>query len=305
MLSKLQQRLKVLVGIPNHLKTCMIVSAITLVLSSCSTNQLVTQSVAYQSVRTENTKHPDVPESAEIVTLYAIDQDGGLSVVVCNRTDEIMVIDQTMSFFVNTNGQSTSYYDPTVRTTTTTDVSSSTKGASVNLGAIGGALGVNGALGSLLNGINVGGSGTSGQAVSNTTYFADLPKISLAPKSTGAMSKVFKVSGLGYSYMGNVTEASINLTPKVSTVKFSVCISYSLDGGQTFKKIVTNMYNNSSICIPVKSKGMVNEALRELYTVKSDALAEPWWMLYFNNNISRSEFGLYDYRLQGSLYDYQ
>lgn len=294
-----------LTSTPRRMKTWMIIASSIMGLSSCSSNQLVTSSVAYQSVRTEETKLPEVPNSAEIVTLYTISQDGELSVVVSNRTNEIMIIDQTMSFFVNTNGQSTSYYDPTVRTTTTTDLSSSTAGASVNLGALGGALGIGGSVGSLLNGINVGGSGTTGQSVSNTTYFADLPRISLAPKSTGAMSKIFRISGLGRSSVGYTANNSISMTPKTSPVKFSVCISYSIDGGQTFKKIVTNLYKNSNIIVPVKRKGMVNNSLRELYGMKMDALNEPWWLLYFNNNVDKDKGQLYDYRIQGSLYDYQ
>lgn len=129
--------------------------------SSCGT-KLVTTAVAYQSVRTTFTQPSEIPQEAKIAVCYDIDEDGKLNAVVFNRTSEIMIIDQTKSFFVNSDGQSTSYFDPTVRTTSQTDMSSATKGASVNLGAVGNALGIGGPLGSLLGGINVGGSSLEG-----------------------------------------------------------------------------------------------------------------------------------------------
>lgn len=53
-----------------------------------------------------------------------------------------MTIDQTKSFFVDSNGKSYSYYDPTVRTSTVTDITSSASGVSVNLGSIAQGLGI-------------------------------------------------------------------------------------------------------------------------------------------------------------------
>lgn len=269
-------------------------------LSSCSSGTLVTSSVAYQSIRTTFRQPSEIPDDAEILVIYGFSKTGQIIPVVHNRTSEIMIIDQTMSFFVNTDGQSTSYYDPTVRTKTTTDLSSSTSGASVNLGAIGGALGIGGTLGSILNGVNVGGSGTSGTSTSNTTYFADQPRISLAPKSKGAMSKTFDVSGIGTGSWRSTSGVSTGLTANSSGSKFSVCISYSLDGGNTFKKIVTDFFVNLQINVPVAQRGFVNDALRKVYVAKPDALNEPCWLMYFNNNV-----GGYDSRVQGLLCDYQ
>ena len=56
------------------------------------------------------------------------------------------------------NGVATAYYIPTSTSTS----SSSSSGASVNLGAVAGAIGVGGALGTLAGGVNVGGGSTSG-----------------------------------------------------------------------------------------------------------------------------------------------
>ena len=116
-----------------------------LLLASCKTMKLETSSVAYQSVRTryaQPTQSSPIPDDAKIAVAYTISSEGELTAIVYNRTSEIMTIDQTMSFFVNSDGKSTSYYDPTVRTTSTTDLSSKTKGAGINLGAIAGALNI-------------------------------------------------------------------------------------------------------------------------------------------------------------------
>lgn len=268
-------------------------------LSSCASGTLITSSVSYQSIRTTYRQTNEIPDDAEILLVYGFSSTGDITPIVFNRTSEIMIIDQTMSFFVNTDGVSTSYYDPTVRTTTTTDISSSTSGASVNLGAVGGALGIGGTLGSILNGVNVGGSGTTGTSTSNTTYFADQPRISLAPKSKGAMSKVYNITGLGNGTWLSSNVTNTNLTANNATRKFSVCISYSIDGGNTFKKIVTDFFVNSEINVPVIQKGIVNDALRKVYAAKPDALYEPCWILRFNNNLEDAS------RVQGLLCDYQ
>lgn len=276
---------------------------IAFILCACSEGKMVTSSVAYQSIRT-TFKQPDltknkIPDDAEIILVYSVSPDGDLSVGISNNTNEIMVIDQTMSFFIN-NGHSVSYYDPTVRTTTVTDLSSQSKGASVNLGAIGNALGVGGALGTVLSGINVGGSGTVGTSTQNTTIIADQPRVSLGPKGSGTMSKTFQIDGIGRNSLKDAGTANF-YTKEDSYSTFSVCISYSLDGGDSFKKITTDFYANSKIFVPVTHKGMVNEALRSIFTTKTDALNENLWILYFNNNVPKA----YDSMVKGFLFDYQ
>lgn len=274
-----------------------------ILLSACGSGKLTTRSVGYQSIRTKHaqpTVSSPIPNDAKIAVGYTIDKNGGLTVIVYNRTSDIMTIDQTMSFFVNTNGKSISYYDPTIKTTSVTDMASVTKGASINLGAITGALGVGGAIGEIANGINVGGSGTSGSATTHTTYIADQPRVSLAPHSNGALSKVYEIAGIGYTSLKNGGVISPKLTDKDSYCRFSVCVSYSFDNGATFDKIVTEFYANSKIIIPVSRKGQVNEALREIYSVKPDALNEYCWMLHFDSNASGQTE-----RIQGILYDYK
>ncbi len=274
------------------------------VFASCGSTKLSTSSVGYQSVRTTHAQPSQtspIPDDAKIAVAYSIGGDGALTAVVYNRTSEIMTIDQTKSFFVNSDGKSVSYYDPTVRTTSVTDMSSVTKGGSVNLGSIAGALGIGGTIGQLANGINLGGSGTNGTAETTTTYIADLPQVSLAPRSNGAMSKTFHVAGLGASSLKGSAVNQPSLSKEQSYCRFSVCISYSVDGGQTFDKLVTDFYANSKVIVPVNQQGRVNDALRQIYQSKTDAINEYWWLLQFNYNISRG----YDKRVQGMLYDYK
>lgn len=274
------------------------------VFASCGSTKLSTNSVGYQSVRTTHAQPSQtspIPDDAKIAVAYSIGGDGALTAIVYNRTSEIMTIDQTKSFFVNSDGTSVSYYDPTVRTTSVTDMSSVTKGGSVNLGSITGALGIGGTIGQLANGINLGGSGTSGTAETSTTYVADLPQVSLAPHSNGAMSKTFHVIGLGASSLGGSAINLPSLTKEQSYCRFSVCISYSTDGGQTFDKLVTDFYANSKVVVPVVKHGQVNNALRQIYEQKLDAINEYWWLLNFDNTESMG----YDKRVQGILYDYK
>lgn len=281
----------------NQIKS--IITALSVVcLTSCSIGALVTKSVAYQSVRPVNYK-PEVPQDAKIICAYSITDDGEVVVAVENNTDEIMIIDQTKSFLVNSDGTSTSYYDPTVRVSSNTSLSSETRGGSLNLGAVAGALGIGGVLGTLASGINVGGADTDGFSTTNTTYFSDQPQISLGPKGTGLMSKKYSVPQLGKSFLSYSSERNNTFTSSNSYCKFSVCISYSIDGGNSFDKIVTDFYANSWIVCPVSRHGRVNEALRNVMTSKTDCLNESWWLLYFNDNIGRNNS-----MIKGAIVDY-
>lgn len=276
------------------------VSAISVAfLTSCASGSLVTHSVAYQSVRPVNYK-PEIPKDAKIICGYSISDAGKIVVTLRNNTDEIMIIDQQKSFLVNSDGTSISYYDPTVRVTSNTSSSSETRGGTINLGAVAGALGVKGPIGTLASGINVGGADTEGVSTTNTTYFADQPQISLGPKGTGVMSKEYAIKHLGKSFLATSSERNNSFTSSDSYCNFSVCISYSLDGGNSFEKIVTDFYANSWIVCPVRSHGKVNEALRTVMSSKPDCLNESWWLLYFNDNI-----GYNNRMVNGTIVDYK
>lgn len=269
------------------IRNVILLTAIALCLSmaSCSPIRNVSR-ISYQSFRTTfaqpDKEHP-IPEEAEIVLMYDISDKGDINVIVYNKTDEIMTIDQTKSFFVSSNGKSQSYFDPTIRTISQTNSSSTSGGASVNLGSIANLLGVGGSLGSMLYGVNVGGGKSSGTAVTEVTQMADQPTVSLAPKSYAAMSKTFNEPMIGM----DVTNTKLEMTEKDSECKFSFCISYSVDDGKSYKKLVTDFYSNSRIVVPVSKNEELNNALREIYKMKTDAIYEPFWQLIFDDSLRR------------------
>lgn len=264
--------------------------------TSCGNQALLTKNVEYQSVRTKFKQPQTIPDDIEILVAYIITDEGLLCVGVENRTDEIMLIDQTMSFFINSNGKSVSYYDPTVYQTSTTTSQTNTLGASVNLGILANALSISGPLGFALGGVNVGNVGSTGSSTTDVSIFSDQQRVALGPKGAGAMSKSFKIVGVGQD-TSHAVESSTGLG---NNCEFSVCISYSVDGGKTFTKIVTDFYVNSNIIVPVFENENINEALRTIYQTKPDALGEPIWHLHFNSNHK-----IYTLNNGGVLYDYQ
>lgn len=290
------------VSLKNLLLLC--IAAMVVFMTSCKAPQRVSH-VAYQSVRTTfrqpDESHP-IPDEAEIILTYSLSADGVLTVLVKNNTDEIMMIDQTNSFFVNSDGSSTSYYDPTVYTKTTSDISSSTRGVSVNAGAVANALGAGSGVTSLLSGVNVGGSNTGGQITTNVTQVADLPVVSVAPRGTVVMSKEFKVSGIG-----RIRGKNIEMSLTNSTCRFSVCISYSTDEGENYDKLKTDMYVNSEVFAKVQDDSRINDAVGEIYKTKTDAIYEPLWFMYIIGGRSSWDGTLMSdsFSNRGILFDFQ
>lgn len=284
----------------NKRKLIFIAICTNFLLSSCFKSEITC--IGYQSLRT-TFKQPninEIPNNAQIVLLYSLSEEGKLVVTVVNKTDEIMLIDKTMSFFIE-KGYSLSYYDPTIKSTTTTDWLSKEKGISVNLGAIGNALGIGGALGTALNGINVGKSNNKGTSTENTTINIDQPKIAIGPHASQTMTKAFLISDFGDNMYLNKLD-STNYTKDNSYCKFSVCISYSLDKGNSFKKITTDFYANSRIVLPLSHSGKVNETLRHVFEIKPDAMNENLWYIKFKND---SYLTFDTMRSKNFLFDYQ
>ncbi len=98
-----------------------------------------------------------------------------------NHTDKTLYVDLGNSFVMR-NQESSPYYVPSV----TSSMSSSTGGGSVNLGAVTGAMGIGGAVGTLASGVNVGGSSTSGEVT--TTYAQRV--VAIPPMSVYRLSPV-------------------------------------------------------------------------------------------------------------------
>lgn len=289
------------------------ISAICCSLVSCGTaGHLTVNRVTYRSIRTEFAQPASIDTSAKIAIEFFFDKNGQMQPVVYNLTDDIMILDQTKSFVVMPDGNSISYYDPTVRTSTTSTYTSGTQGASFNLGGLTKALGVKGPLGALAGATTIGGSQTDGVMNQNTVMITDQPQVNIGPHGRVAMSKAYQVPSLWEPSQYEVRK--IDTSYSSSSCKFSVCISYSLDNGKIFDTIVTNMYVSSDISIPVKG-ATVSTGINEIYRLKPDALVEDLFMLNIPNNInpdSRTMNGptehyseIYDHILQGSLMDYQ
>lgn len=293
----------------------LICGTLPLLLASCETTNLVVPSVKYQSVRTTFAQPDKLPENAQIGVEYFISSNGVIQPIIYNLTDEIMVIDQTKSFIVNTNGTSTSYFDPTVRTETTSVYNSTTNGASMNLGGVARAFNINGAAGSIMRATNVGTASTSATTNTSTVMIADQPKVNIGPRGSIAMSKQFKLEGVGRgtdTWNSDYVDASSTKCP----LRFSITVTYSADNGVTFQKLITNFYVSSNIVVPV-SKGIVSDAFASIYQRKPDALVEPVYMFLINSNLPKSTTtdwysgvttdvsNIYDTYTRGSLVDWQ
>lgn len=287
--------------------TCLIL------LSGCSTSgKLMVNSVSYQSLRTDFAQPKSIEKDAKIAVEYFFNSKGEMQPVIYNLTSEILTVDQTKSFVIMPNGNSVSYYDPTVQTTTTGSYSSSTTGSSFNLGGITSALGIGGPLGALASATSVGSSQTDGIIRQNTVSITDQPIVHIGPKGSVAMSKAYSIDGVGWSAKsrGNI----IDVPHAEANLKFSVCITYSLDEGVSYNKLVTHFYESSHITVPVDNK-KVSKAFYNIYDLKPDALAENMYLFTMPNNIKTvttdvmGEFlthsNVYDTYIYGSLIDFQ
>jgi len=282
-------------------------------ITGCRTSgKLAVNSVSYQSLRTDFAQPKKIAKDAKIAVEYFFNAKGEMQPVIYNLTSDILIVDQTKSFVIMPNGTSVSYYDPTVRTSTTGEYSSETSGSSFNLGGISAALGIGGALGALASATTIGSSHTDGIIRQNTISITDQPLVHIGPRGSVAMSKAYSIDGIWASSQSNGN--IIDISSSNASVKFSVCITYSLDDGNTYDKLVTHFYESSNITIPVNDK-KVSAAFYEIYKLKPDALAENMYMFKIPNNIkavttdAMGEFithsNVYDTYIQGSLIDFQ
>ena len=254
--------------------------------ASCS-SYIEATGVAYQSLRSTQ-EVTGIPEGTTLVVHSVVNANGVIDVIVENRTDEVMVIDRTKTFFRGTSGTSVPYYDPTVRTNTTSTTNSGTTGATVNVGAVAGAMGMGGALGRALNGVNVGGSNTTATTNVNTTYYIDQPSMSIAPHSMASLGRLFTIDGVGCNFLAeaitqSVQDVAMTYAHNNAYATCNLSIAYSLDEGKSYDRMQVDYYANTLLIGKVKQTGKVNDALRTIYANKSDCLQEPWFLLYFSS----------------------
>ena len=175
-----------------------------------------------------------------------------MQVTIQNTSNRTLYIDLGNSFFKR-NGEASPYYIPSSTSSTT----SNGNGASVNLGAVTGALGVGGAVGTLANGVNVGGGSTQG--TTNTVYAQRI--IAIPPMSTKKLEpqqffptgcRLWQINGENYyKFSRAVTYPkqkmnwgdTLNFTENESPLTFGIYITYSEDEScQTTKSLQGEMF---------------------------------------------------------------
>ena len=184
----------------------------------------------------------------------------GIKLRLKNRSSKPLYIDLGNTFIIR-KGVATAYYVPSSTSTS----SSSSSGASVNLGAVAGAVGIGGALGTLAGGIGVGGGSTSGTV--NTTYsqrVIAVPPMSVKELDAQLMFQDLEIycDGLNIQGYGNkdfylMPEFSFetkvsgkylngethNFSEATSPVKFGFFVSYSdSETCQNEKSMSLNLY---------------------------------------------------------------
>lgn len=156
-----------------------------MLLSSCMTTTLITYAA-------ENVKGNAVMDEANMLADYgkfAIQYTTKGDATIINKSDSMLYIDMAESYYV-LNGTAQQLYTNSV----TTNFASGSRGVTVNLGSVTNALGVGGVVGTLAQGVNVGGSNTSG---SSTQVFEER-YISIPPLSQKAVKS-------GNFYLGERT----------------------------------------------------------------------------------------------------
>lgn len=281
--------------------------------TSCTSGKLDVRSVDYQAIRTDYAQPTSIPEDATIAVEYFFNEKGEMQPVVYNLTSEILTVDQTKSFVIKPDGSSVSYYDPTIRTTTTGSFNAETDGSSFNLGGIASILGIGGPLGGLMGSTTISSATTNGLIRQNTVSITDQPMVNIGPKGSIAMSKAFAIPVIGKAGFTSKYDF-IDINPKNALNQFSVCITYSTDDGNTFDKIVTHFYISSQISVPVNDH-KVSQSFYSIYDKKPDALAENMFMFLMPNNIASETTNVmgefithtnnHDLYIHGSLIDYK
>lgn len=183
-----------------------------------------------------------------------IDEDEDLIMTIINHTDSTMTIDKTQSFVDNST-----IYDPEIRVKSTSSYSS--KGSSLNVGALTGALGLRGPLQGLLSGVSVGKS--NGLASTTTTYDADTPIVHIPPRGRITFNREFDID-----WWRRTT--------------FSVTIAYSTNRGGSYKNLNTGYMKADQMSYDAPKIGRkyyINQALRNILSRKPDLMLEDNFIL--------------------------
>lgn len=155
------------------LRKLLLWAVVSMLFSSCTTT-LITYGA-------ENLKGNGVMDEANMLVDYgkfAVQYSPEGDATILNKSDSTLFIDMGASYYL-LNGEAQLLFNNSV----TTNFSSGTQGATVNMGSVASAMGVGGALGTLAKGVNVGASSTSG----SSTQVFEQRYISIPPMSRKAM----------------------------------------------------------------------------------------------------------------------
>lgn len=223
---------------------------------------------------------------SKIYTKYKPKVLDGYSISIENKSDETIYIDLANSFKIDDMGNSVPYFSNKTYTTN----KSSSSGGSLNLGAVTGAIGMGGAVGTLANGVNVGGGSTKGTSVTETEE-----RIMIIPphgKRTLPLEKVSTKKEIienTEEFRPNKRLSAINLmyhqykdiyTEENSPSKYRRIITYSTNPN-------FDTYTRLNVCIFWKGAlGNYNCSLKYLYINDIDMQATDWNHLIVGQEVS-------------------
>ena len=208
---------------------------------------------------------------------YIIPVFNAVKVSIKNKSTETIYVDLGKSFLIR-GCESIQCYVPSA----TSHTSGQSIGTSVNMGAVANAMGVSGALGTLANGVNVGG-GKSSSATTTTFAQRVVPVPPMSEKEIGTLhlfpaqsteiyNLKYKMNHTGivlYVYLDNIPFVGDNLQiDNNNLMNFSALVTYSMDEQQSNPQNLNARFSFSNI-IGTKATA-INRALDQ------EALSPNW-----------------------------
>ncbi|MBR5061870.1 MAG: hypothetical protein IKX24_06975 [Prevotella sp.] len=210
----------------------------------------------------------------------------GLGLSLTNKTNRIIYIDLGQTFLAQA-GISQPYFVPSA-----TSVSKGTSnGASVNMGAVSGVLGVSGALGTLANGVNVGGGKTT--ETTHVTYSQRV--VAVPPRSTINLDPQrltdeyqHQINLFSMQYLYNDKQRdfkSWNMVGRTPIVYFGECFDLPVDKSPILSSFITYGYEEN---LQKTSNLMADLYISQLFIANSgfDTYAMP---LYYSRTAGFSK----------------
>ena len=193
------------------------------------------------------------------------------TLLVKNKSTKTIYLDLGNCFIIR-GGESVPFYVPTITSSTL----GTSRGGSVNLGAVAGAMGVGGALGTLANGINLGGSNSQ----STTTTVLAQRIVPIPPTSTKELEKVSlmnlmannnpfpnapfawnRFKGMAYMVFNEPVQTGqvIDYEPNANTIQFGFILGYAEDEAQSNPHSLHATFGLSRVIgLPQKASSMYN-----------------------------------------------